>query len=455
MDELFRYGLRETVQGLRAGNFTSEEYTRSCLDRIAQCESQVQAFAWLDAEAALAKARAADRTRGESGDCLHGVPLAVKDIIDTAGIPTERGSVVYRGRVPEKSAAVVRRLEGAGGFVLGKTVTAELAYFTPGKTRNPWNLAHTPGGSSSGSAAAVAAGFVPVALGTQTSGSIIRPAAFCGVVGFKSSSGLVSRAGIQVFSPTLDHVGVFTRSVRDAAMLSCCLAGYDEDDPAGVCAPQVLCKPNQSLPALSKPPRIGMLRSAVWDKADSAQRAEYDRVAALLAEAGATLEPVKLSDAFNEASALHHMIMFGEGARGLREVQAKHREQLSDKLNQLVDEGLGIGDDALEYALRRRLQLSSELHQLFRQYDVMLTPPACGEAPATLTQTGDPAFCSLWTLIGVPAVTIPTGLGPHGLPLGMQLVGGYLNDEKLLSVAQWCEDQLGWDARIAEVSLEG
>lgn len=450
MNELFRYGLRETVQGLSAGNFTSEDYVRSCLARIAQCEPQVQAFAWIDPAAAIAHARHADEARNATCGCLHGVPFAIKDIIDTAGIPTECGTRVFEGRVPGQSAAVVRRLENAGGFVLGKTVTAELAYFTPGKTRNPWNQDFTPGGSSSGSAAAVAAGFVPVALGTQTNGSVIRPAAFCGVVGFKPSSGLISRAGIQAFSPTLDHVGVFTRSVRDAAMVSCCLAGYDEADPSGVCAPQVLCKPNQSLPALVTPPRFAVVRSPVWERAESAQREDFDRVVALLGGQGASIQSVELPAAFSEAHALHRTIMAGEGARQFRGLQVGHRDDLSAQFNALIDDGLEIPEQALEDALARRLLLSSELHKLLRQYDALLTPPACGEAPLTLASTGDPTFCTIWTLIGVPAISIPTGLGPHGLPLGMQVIGSYLNDEKLLSIAQWCEDRLGWNARIAD-----
>ncbi len=448
-EALYRLGLGELVRGLREGAVTSEAYVRSCLARTRALEPHIHASAWFDADAALERARQADRTRDRHGGHLHGVPFAVKDIIDTAGIPTEHGSAVFRGRVPDRSAAVVQRLEAAGGFVFGKTVTAELAYLTPGATANPWNPAHTPGGSSSGSAAAVAAGFVPLALGTQTNGSVIRPAAFCGVVGFKPSAGLIQRKGILPFSTALDHVGIFARSVQDVAMAAHCLAGSDADDTAFAVAALVRCNPDQPLSPLHSPPRLAVVRSPVWERAEPGQRDNLEQVALRLAQAGARVETLELPPDFAEAHALHRTIMFGEGARHLRSLQAVHRERLSQPLNALIDEGSAISQAALDHAYARRLQLSQRLLEVFSRVDALLTPPATGEAPATLTQTGDPAFCTLWTLIGVPAITIPSGFGPHGLPLGVQIVGPFLHDNALLEVAHWSEAQLGLAPLIA------
>lgn len=447
MSELFRHGLREAVRGVQAGHFSSEDYTRSCLARIERHESTVQAWAWFDAARALDQARAADRMPRDDARSLRGMPFGVKDVIDTAGLPTEMGSTVFRGRVPQDSAAVINRLEAAGGYVLGKTVTAEMAFYSPGKTRNPWNPAHTPGGSSSGSAAAVAAGFVPAALGTQTNGSVIRPAAFCGVVGFKPSSGLLSRAGVQLFSQTLDHVGVFARSVQDVALMTNCLACFDARDPSGVGTQRTI----QDIPPLKAPPRLAFVRTPVWLSAQPHQRDNLLESASRFASADAIVEEVALPLAFQEAHVLHHTIMFGEGARALRAAQTAHRSQLSDKLNALIDEGMAISDEEIAQALAQRLLLNQALRDVWNRYDAFITPPATGEAPATLDQTGDPAFCTIWTLTGLPAITLPSGLGRNGLPLGTQLIGAYMRDDKLLQVAQWCEEKLGWGARIAEV----
>jgi Asp-tRNA(Asn)/Glu-tRNA(Gln) amidotransferase A subunit family amidase len=449
--ELFRLGLRDAVAGVRDGRFSSEAYTRSLLDRIAALEPTVQAFAWLDPGAALDHARRCDeaRPRDDGSDCLRGIPLAVKDVIDTAGIPTECGTPVYRGRVPVASAAVVRKLEEVGGFLLGKTVTAELGFYTPGVTCNPWNPAHTPGGSSSGSAAAVAAGFAPVALGTQTNGSVIRPAAFCGVVGFKPSSGMISRAGVLLFSQTLDHVGVFARSVDDAARLTCCIAGFDAGDAAGVNAPHVLCSPSQTLPELEAPPRLAVVRTPVWFEAEAHQRENLLDMASRFGGADAVVEEVALPPIFEGAHRLHHTIMFGEGARALHPLQAKHRAQLSDRVNALIDEGLAIPDAEIEEAMAQRLQLNREMRGILGNFDAIITPPATGEAPATLTHTGDPTFCSIWTLTGLPAVTLPSGFGPNGLPLGVQIVGSYMRDDRLMAVAKWCEQVIGLGPLIA------
>lgn len=456
MNDFCRLGLRAASLALHEARFTSEAYASALLARIAAHNEVVDAWAWLDVDRAREQARHADTIphRADRSDCLRGIPLGVKDVIDTAGIPTECGTPALKGRVPQKSAAIVRKLEAAGGIMLGKTVTAEMAFYYPGPTHNPWNPRHTPGGSSSGSAAAVAAGFVPAALGTQTNGSVIRPAAFCGVVGLKPSSGLISRAGVQLFSKTLDHVGLFARSVEDAAMLGCCLSGFDEGDGAGLDSPQAICHPQRGIPPLDTPPRLALVRTPVWHLATPEQQENLLHTADRLRAAGATVNEVVLPPEFEGAHQLHRTIMFGEGARALQALQQEHRAQFSDQLNALIDEGLAISDDALTQALGDRLQVSRALHPILREYDALITPPATGEAPATLGHTGDPAFCTIWTLTGVPAISIPSGFGPYGLPLGVQIIGSYLKDDKLVAVAQWCEQQIGLGPLIAPLGAK-
>ena len=439
----YQLGLREAVERIRTGVLTSEDYTSALLERIAQCEPRIHAFAWLDRAAALEKARVADRRHaaGEQLGLLHGIPVGIKDIIATAGIPTEMGSALFAGRVPKQSATVVQRIQAAGGFVLGKTVTAELAYFHPGATRNPWNAAHTPGGSSMGSAAAVAAGAVPLALGTQTNGSVIRPAAFCGCIGYKPSAGLLGRSGIQPFSPTLDQVGVFTRSVEDAALAVAALIGPDPDD---VASDAEACGRARLWPLApsSAPPRLAAVRSPVWGQAEPAQQELFVASVARLRAAGASVEEVELPAAFGAAHAVQRTIMYAEGARTLGTLQAEHRAALSDALNRLIDEGRAIGDTALATALAERRVLQDRLARFLAGYDAIVTPPARGEAPATREHTGDPVFCTIWTLVAAPALTLPAGRGPQGLPLGLQVVGAAHDDAQMLAAARWIERAL-------------
>ncbi len=441
-EALHQLGVKEILHGLREGRFTSEELVRQCLAHIARRDSKIEAWAWLDPDQALERARAADRHRraGKTG-ALPGVPIGIKDIIDVSGVPTRMGSPVFEDYLPALSARVVRRLEEAGAVMLGKTVTAELAYMAPGKTRNPWNPAHTPGGSSSGSAAAVAARFVPAALGTQTNGSVIRPAAYCGVVGYKPSAGLASRAGILKFSQTLDQVGVFARSVADAAVVAGALIGHAPDDSDGL-SDFAQVPPDLDPKPLFQPPRLATVRSPAGHLADNDQQENFNQNIATLRRAGAAVEPVVLSEDFTRAHDVHRTIMQYEGARSFAALQAQQRDRLGADINRLIDEGGTISEAAYHAALESRTQLQGELTALLRRYDVLLTPPARGEAPATLASTGDPAFCTIWTLCGAPALSIPAGLGSHGMPLGLQLVGEYLQDERLLRVAQWCAEQI-------------
>jgi Asp-tRNA(Asn)/Glu-tRNA(Gln) amidotransferase A subunit family amidase len=386
----------------------------------------------LDVAGAFSRAESLDAAAAAPHEVLRGVPIAIKDIIDVAGMPTRFGSPIHEAATPAPtSAACVDALGRAGALVPGKTVTTEFAYYSPGKTRNPWNTAHTPGGSSMGSAAAVACGMVAGALGTQTNGSVIRPAAFCGIVGYKPGYGLVSNHGTLDPWPTLDHTGVFARNVADAALLASVIA-----EPGAVTA-------NILLP--SHAPRFAIVRSPVWHLAQPEQRGALESAAGALTHAGARIETLELPEAFDHAHAAHFTIMAYEGARHFGELQQRYRNLMSGPFNALLDEGAAISRDRYDEALEATAGLRRTFSELIDGFDAMLTPPARGEAPATLEETGSPAFCTIWTLLGVPAITIPVALGPAGLPLGLQIVGASLADDRLLTTAAWCEAHLPFD----------
>ena len=432
--DLAALGLVEVVGRIRQGQLSSEEYTRACLARIRRGESEVQAWAFLDPERALAAARERDALGARTDLSLPGVPVGVKDIIPARGLPTQMGSEVFSGQLAGGDARIVEHLEAAGGFVLGKTVTAELAYLHPGKTRNPWNPGHTPGGSSSGSAAAVAARFVPAAIGTQTNGSVIRPAAFCGVVGFKPSRYVLSVEGIQHFSGTLDQMGVFCRSVSDAAWFVAALVSI----PGSV---------QREARAPARPPRLAWLRELPWARPDPEQAALMEACAAALGRDGAGISVLSLPATFVGADRLLRTIMLREGARELGPLQASERARLSPELNTGLDEGARVTEAAYRGALADRDALSFELAGLIQEFDAVLTPPVPGPAPAGLSSTGDPGFCTLWSLTGFPAITIPVGLSPGGLPLGLQLAAPAGYDNRLLGVAAWCEARMPFQGR--------
>ncbi|MFO7665086.1 MAG: amidase [Desulfobacterales bacterium] len=443
---IYTLSLLEAAYAIRNGTLSSEEVTCALLKRIQAYENRVQAFQWIDFDRALGLSRHADEIQksGAPLSSLHGIGVGIKDIIETRNIPTTMGSAVHEGFVPERSAAVVLSLESAGAFVLGKTVTSEFAFFTPGKTRNPWNPDHTPGGSSSGSAAAVAMGFVSAAIGTQTNGSVIRPAAFCGVVGYKPTAGLIPLEGIHPFSPSLDQVGVFARSVPDVALLAAVLRS--KDSVSAESSNPVM--PSDPKPVLY-PPRIAAVRSPVWLRAEEYARKHFMSVVERLGEAGAEVEEVELPEPFSDAHAIHRVIMYAEGAKTFATLQKDNRSLISGRLNGLIDEGLLIEKDDLEKALARKENLSVEMDDFMEKFDAVITLPATGEAAQDLTQTGDPVFCTIWSLCGVPAVTIPAGEGPKRLPLGLQITGKRYADDKLLSVAEWCDKVIGWTRRIA------
>ncbi|NIO40477.1 MAG: amidase [Burkholderiales bacterium] len=431
MTELYKLGLHDAAKRIRTGKIKPSTYLQSLLARIDSLEDRVKAWQWLDRQRAMELAYAADAaaTPWKAAHPLHGVPVGVKDIFYTAGIPTEMGCKLYADYIPNETAEVVVRLERSGALMLGKTVTTEAAFMgPPAKTTNPWNPAHTPGGSSSGSAAAVAAGFVPVAIGTQTNGSVVRPAAFCGIIGYKPSQGMLSVRGIMPFAATLDQPGVFARSVADAALLAWSLTARRSSI-------------SSEAPMLKGAPRLAAVRSPVWHLAQPEQRAQFDIDVARLRQAGAMIDIIEIPGEFDRAHKVHRTIMLFEAARASRKVRAHYRDTFSDFLNSALDEGETIADADYRDALKLRVQMQHSLAAfLDRGYSAIITPPATGEAPPTLdVTTGDPSFCSIWTLMGTPALTIPTGKGPNGLPLGLQLVGAVEEENYLLSTAAWCE----------------
>ena len=418
------------LASLRSGTQSSETLTRAYLDRIAATDANVQAWAHLDREQALAVARALDvrRNAGAETGPLAGIGIGVKDIIATSDQPTQLGSPIFAGAQPAVDAQCVIRLKQAGGFALGKTVTTEFAFMQPGKTRNPWNAAHTPGGSSSGSAAAVALGQVCAALGTQTNGSVIRPAAYCGVVGFKPTRDALPYEGVALFSSTLDTLGVFARTVADCALLAGCLAVSDSS--RAVVSP------------LAGAPRLAWLADFPWATVSTDQRVAMEAASETLRRGGASITPVAVPDRWRDAHLIHRCIMLYEGASEWGSLQQRERQRMSAKLNAALDEGRAIGETAYADALAQRAEAIADLTSWLAPYDAIVTPPARGSAPAELTQTGDPLCCTLWSLLGCPAICIPAGMAPNGLPLGLQVAARPGADDRLLAVAQWCEERI-------------
>jgi Asp-tRNA(Asn)/Glu-tRNA(Gln) amidotransferase A subunit family amidase len=412
----------EAARGLEAEKFTSEALTAACLERIASRDETVRAWAFVDRNAALAQARALDRAPRRSR--LHGVPVAIKDIIDTADLPTEYNSPIYRGHRPKADAACVTLLKQAGCVILGKTVTTEFANNHPSQTRNPHNSAHTPGGSSSGSAAAVADFMVPLALGTQTGGSVIRPAAYCGTWAIKPSFNAINRAGAKFLAESLDTIGVFARGAEDLALAFEVLTGRSPTAP------------------VSRAPKIGLCRTPRWEVADSAVRATIEDAARSLERAGAQVRDFEMPAGSVELFDRHKVIMSYETARALGWEYTNHGEALSTTLRARLEEGWKVPradyDAMREHARSLRRQMAAALHEV----DYVLTPSAPTEAPASLASTGDPVFNRAWTLLGLPCVTLPYGKGSHGLPLAVQLVGAQEADMALLAWSDWTAERL-------------
>jgi Asp-tRNA(Asn)/Glu-tRNA(Gln) amidotransferase A subunit family amidase len=426
MTDVNRLTAAEAVQEIAAGRITAEELAYACLERIAERDAAVQAWVHCDREAALAQARAVDR-RG-AGAVLAGVPVGVKDVIDTADMPTQCNSAIYRAHQPRTDAASVALVRRAGGVILGKTVTTEFASRVAGPTRNPHALEHTPGGSSSGSAAAVADFMVPLAFGTQTGGSTIRPAAYCGIVGYKPSFGTINCAGLKHLAESLDTIGVMARTVEDCALLVHAISARPLPDFA------------QALPSA---PRVGVCRTTRWHEASPATQAMLEEVAATLAKHGASVCDVALPDDFDRLYDEQVLIMNYEAARALAWEYDNHRELLSGHMQSTLPKYWALPREAYSDAMAHARTCRGRFADALADVDVLITPSAPDEAPAGTESTGSSLFNRNWTLLGVPCVTVPAGRGPRGLPLGVQLVGAFDDDERVLECAQWVRQSLG------------
>lgn len=436
----YKLSATESLEAMAAGRLTSVQLVQSCLDRIAETDDKVKAWAHLDAEAALAQAEEADRRRkaGYGLGALHGVPVGLKDIIDTADMPTQRGTPVFAGRQPDADARVVELLRQAGAVILGKTVTTELAFMHPGETRNPHNSDHSPGGSSSGSAAAVGAMQVPLAVGTQTNGSVIRPASFCGTFGFKPTRGVIPRSGVLETSVTLDQLGGFARSLTDVALLTDAISGYDQRDAASLRwpPPHMAAGVAQDVPV---PPDLAWFDLPFYDRLSEAAREGLDSVIEVLGERVLRMTP---ADTLSNLVAVQARIHEYEFCRHLAETLDGHWDQISDTLKPIVTRGRQIGQTEYEDALAVKASAEKFFADFFLEFDAIIAPAAAGEAPRFGSGTGDPIFCTLWTLAGLPSVTLPLLVGETGLPIGVQLIGAAEKDDRLLRTARWLQDTL-------------
>jgi Asp-tRNA(Asn)/Glu-tRNA(Gln) amidotransferase A subunit family amidase len=425
--------LSAAADAIAKGELTARALADAQLARIGATEADIEAWAHLDPVRVRADADRCDVAAAVRRS-LHGIGVGIKDIIATADQPTEMGSPIYAGHRPTEDAQCVKRLKLAGGYVFGKAVTTAFAFLDPAKTRNPWNPRHTPGGSSSGPAAAVAAGHVSGAVGTQTNGSVIRPAAYCGVVGFKPTKDAIALDGVHLFSDTLDQLGTFTRNVADAARLASALA------TSSIARAPALLK---------KPPRFARLDRFPWtQEVDREADLILDAAATKLREQGAIVTGVGFPAEWREMNVVHRTIMLYEGGKYLGAMQDRDRARLSPKLNAALDEGRRIARADYDSALSKREGAIAFFRGWLSEFDAILTPAAPGPAPAGLASTGDPSCCTLWSLTGFPALTLPVASTANGLPLGMQLAGLAGDDDRLLAAAAWCEPHFGFKGLV-------
>lgn len=423
---LHQLSAAEVAAAISSGRVTCEEVARACLERVQQREPIVRAWSFLDADLVLRQARHLD-TQPPCGK-LHGVPVGIKDVIDSHDMPTEMGSPIYHGYRPRADASIVALLRGAGALIFGKTVTCEFAFVAPGPTTNPHDSSHTPGGSSSGSAAAVADYMVPLAIGTQTGGSLLRPASFCGVIGYKPTFGLVNRAGVKQAAESLDTLGFIVRTVEDAAI---------------ACAAVTNAAPVEWLLA-DRPLTIGLCRTHLWDSAQDETRQAIDDSAQRLARAGVTVREAELPGFFPAAlSSAREIINDYERARSMGHEWAHQRDAISENLKKSIRDGLLTQRAPFVHALATVERCRAALPAVFDGVDALLTPSVAGEAPRGLEWTGDHRFQSLWTMLRTPTITLPTHTGPHGLPVGIQLVAPLYADNHLLAIARRIFDILG------------
>jgi Asp-tRNA(Asn)/Glu-tRNA(Gln) amidotransferase A subunit family amidase len=431
-------GVLDLLRLFRQDAAAADGYAAACLEKTGHVEPRLKAFEYLPTDI--------KRRPGP----LSGIPVGIKDIIATSDMPTTNGSPIYRDHIPAADAWVVERLRQLGATIFGKTVSTEFAWRHPGPTVNPWNSDHTPGGSSSGSAASVAAGLVPLALGSQTLGSVIRPAAFNGIVGLKPSFGAIPRVGVHPLSPSLDHVGFFARRVEDVALAFSLLAGTSDADWHGRPLPAFQVDAETGLSPLERP-RLGIVRFQKYARAEPAQQKVFEAAIARAREAGAVVEELPLAEFDAENWPAINTILSSEGAAIFGGLVTRYPDRTSDVLKAQVERGKAV--PATDYLAAKAVQEKwrMALPKEMSGFDALLTLPAFGEAPRGLDSTGDAEYCAPWTFIGAPAVNLPAGFGPNGLPLGIQIVGRYREDLRVLRIAKWMEVALGFDPGIPKI----
>jgi aspartyl-tRNA(Asn)/glutamyl-tRNA(Gln) amidotransferase subunit A len=433
----------EVAQKIRQREISPVTLMEDLLNRISHQEPTLSVWVTLDGDAALETARQRERellNEGPRGP-LHGVPVGIKDIYYTQGVLTTACSLILADFVPDFDATTVAKLKQAGAIIMGKTVTTEFACGDPSPTRNPWNYSHTPGGSSSGSAVGVASGMFPASMGSQTGGSILRPAAYNGVVGLKPTFGRVSRYGIIPVAHSLDTMGPFTRTVEDAALMLNVLSGHDLMDPSSSARP--VPDYMRAIGAQKTPPRIGLVTQYFYERADEETQSHTDAIVEKLTEAGATVEEVDINADFDAVMSAHRVLMTVEGAAVHQDWFNARADDYSPNIRAVVEDGREVS--AVTYVQAKRVQdrFRRDVEDAMRSYDVLLTPSTPSAAPRDLTTTGDPGFQSPITFGGFPSISVPSGLSADGLPFGIQLVASHFADETLLSVAHWCEQVIG------------
>jgi len=421
------------------GLLTSQQLVEACLDRIETLEESIGAWAHLDRELALEQARAADafRSRGLPTGALHGLPVGIKDIIDACGYPTEDGTVLHKGRIPATDATLVSLLKEAGAVILGKTVTTELAVYSPGKTRNPHNTEHTPGGSSSGSAAAVASAMVPLAVGTQTNGSLIRPASYCGVYAFKPSFARISRFGVLKQSNPLDTVGVFARDLEDLALIADVLMRYDGRDStmSPTAPPCIRTIMEQAVPAQ---PHFAFVRTSMWDEVEQSSKDGFrELIEAINDKTGGSVDIVSLPSVFDDLHDHHRTVMEADLAQSFASEYSDGKDKLSAVLSEMIERGQKVSSAEYASSVDKIKEYGDILRLLFEDYDAILTPSTSGAAPKGLDSTGSPAFSTIWTFCGNPAVNLPILQNPEELPVGVQVVADKGDDARLFRTCRW------------------
>lgn len=441
MNNVLEMSATQAVAAIESGFINSQELVQAYIEQINAYESEVEAWQHFDPDYALTQAKEADQLRksGQTTGPLHGIPIGVKDIFDTKDMPTEDGTIIHKGRTPAYDATSIQLLRQAGAIIMGKTVTTEMAVYTAGKTKNPHDSSRTPGGSSSGSAAAVAANMVPLAVGTQTNGSIIRPASYCGVVGYKPSYGLISRYRVLQQSLRFDTVGIFSRDVLDAALIAEQLMIFDNQDPS-----MQTRMPPKLLDTIAHgplvPPKLAFVKTPAWEGfADDDIKGGFTELSGVLGDSIAELD---LSHLLEDIPEWHKIIMETDITRSFHREYKQSKELLSPILVDMIERGQKYRAVDYNEAVDHIKALNTAMDEIMLDYDAILTPATTGEAPTGLESTGNPVFCTPWSFCGMPAITLPLMQGSNNMPIGVQLVSAKGDDARLLRTADWLMKEL-------------